>query len=98
MYKRKTQRDADAIKWQKDICKKIMRLRLLQRRSRVDVAVGADLNPNYYGRIERGMTGSMGMITLIRIKNSLEVKWSDLFDHDDPVLAFLDEIENSDKD
>lgn len=95
MYKRKRPRDPEIEVWHQNLCKKFMEIRLQQKRSRVDVAVGADLNPNYYGRIERGMTGGMHWNTFNGIRRSLGVKWVDIFGPDNSILYIL---EGTDKD
>ncbi|MFA5932860.1 MAG: helix-turn-helix transcriptional regulator [Microgenomates group bacterium] len=77
------------LKRQKLLCQRIIQIRLEQKRTRVDVAVGADLNPNYYGKIERGKTGSIGMRTLDKIRKSLGIKWKE-FGSDYEFLSFLD--------
>ncbi len=97
MHKKERPLDRYINQWHNRLCKRIIELRLKQKRPRVDVAVGANLNPNYYGRIERGITGYMRMSTLIKIKQSLGVKWVDILGPKDPMLAFLDEKEYEDE-
>jgi len=89
MKHRVRERDPEAIKEQKLICKRIMKIRLMQKRTRIDVAIGADMNPNYYGRVERGMTGVMGMRMLCKIRESLGVKWKDIFGSENAILVLL---------
>lgn len=85
----KAKRDPKMIKEQMLFCKRIMRIRLQQKRSRIDVAIEANLNPNYYGRIERGKTGATNMCTLEKIRRALDVKWKDIFGPTNPILALL---------
>lgn len=82
------------LKRQKLLCQRIMKIRLGQKRTRLDVAIEADLNPNYYGKIERGKTGSIGMRTLDKIRQSLGLKWGEL----DPGFEFLSFLDEPNKD
>ncbi len=80
------------IKLHNRLCRRIREIRMAQERSRLDVAIGADLNPNYYGRLESGKTGNMHMDTLCGIRHSLRVPWKEIFNTDLELAAFLEEI------
>ena len=80
-------------KMQHRIISKIIAIRLRQNRTRLDVAVVADINPNYYGWIERLKTGNMSSVTLEKIKQSLGVSWEEIFSPADHLLAFFKMLE-----
>lgn len=90
MKHREAKRDLKMIKEQRLFCKRIMGIRLQQKRTRLDVAIEADLNPNYYGRFERGKTGATNMYTLEKIRKALGIKWKDIFGPTNPILALLE--------
>ncbi len=60
-----------------DIADKIRKHRLARNMKQTDVADKADLNSNYYARVERG-EASPSIITLKKICRALRVKSSDI--------------------
>lgn len=60
------------------MCRKFKEIRLRKKLKQVDVAVAADINPNYYGKIERCLTKNMHMGTFCGLKQALNVKWKEI--------------------
>lgn len=60
------------------MCRKFKEIRLRKKLKQVDVAVGADINPNYYGQIERGLTKNMHLSTFYGIRQALNAKWKEI--------------------
>ncbi|MDO8460017.1 MAG: helix-turn-helix transcriptional regulator [Nanoarchaeota archaeon] len=91
MKNSKAAEEAKYIKEQVAFCKRIKAIRIKQKRTKIDVAVEAELNPNYYGRIERGLTGIIRFYTLDKIREALGVKWVDILGPNNPIVTFLEE-------
>ena len=55
------------------IAERMKALRLQKKWSRLEAAIEADINPNYYSRIERGKTGTMRINTLLKLSRGFGV-------------------------
>ncbi len=85
--------DEDDLDFRKLLTTRMKIIRAKQKRSLIDVAVAAEINPNYYARIERGKSGNMRITTIIKIRRGLEVSWAELLGEDHVLVYFLHNIE-----
>lgn len=74
--------------------KNVKSIRLQRELTQVEVAVEGGINPNYYGKIERGKIKNITLDTLFRIKKAYHISWKELLAPDDPILPFLSSLEN----
>jgi transcriptional regulator with XRE-family HTH domain len=85
--------DADDLEFRSLLTRRMKELRVQQKRSLIDAAVDADINPNYYARIERGKSGNPRISTILKIKRGLEVSWAEFLGEDHILVHFLKDLE-----